>query len=155
MAQDGTSRRAMNAMRDMGNFAQRHLADPGISPAQSVEAGDSDAPSSTYEGSRKSKTSHTGFHSLRLGPSIPPPTNPCTPPEYVPAVSYDPDFLRRFMEMYAASQFGDGARNYKYGGAIATEYRRGFTPEEDRARWRLRRDRQQAEAEASSDDEDL
>lgn len=89
----------------------------------------------------------------RLGPSIPPPTNPSTPPEHVPEVSYDPEFLPRFIRAYNMSEYSDTLRAHKYGDHVATEYRRGCTPEEDRERWQFLAKQYRADADASSDSE--
>lgn len=95
-----------------------------------------------------SGNSHCG---LALGPSIPPPTNLVTPPEYVPPASEDPKFLQKFDAAYALSRYADALRAKKYGADVAAESRKGLTPEEDRQRWQALAEKQRAEADASSD----
>lgn len=91
--------------------------------------------------------------SVALGPSITPPTSLITPPEYVPAVTYNPQFLKDFMGAYAVSRYGHALRVQMYGADVANEYRRGFTPEDARKQWELVAERQRIDAETLSDSE--
>jgi len=88
-----------------------------------------------------------------LGPSITPPTAPITPPEHIPYVAYDPDFVPSLFSAYEWSLYSDHIRARKYGSEVAEAYRRGLTPEESRRRWEDQVKRSRAYVDASSDSE--
>lgn len=85
--------------------------------------------------------------------SVPPPTNLLSPLELIPEMSVDPDFSKAFDDAYRQSEAREAHRRYKYGAGIAAEYRRGFTPDEKREKWRLVAEQHKAEADDSSQSE--
>merc|ERR1739841_306317 len=82
-----------------------------------------------------------------------PPTAPITPPEHIPYVAYDPDFVPSLFSAYEWSLYSDHIRARKYGSEVAEAYRRGLTPEESRRRWEDQVKRSRAYVDASSDSE--
>lgn len=87
------------------------------------------------------------------GPSVPPPTAPCTPPEHVYEDVVNHDFSRELDIAFTVSVLRDGYRRYKYGADVSERWKRGSTPEEARERWRLTAAKHRAEAEEYSDSE--
>ncbi|KAI4166485.1 MAG: hypothetical protein LQ343_008013 [Gyalolechia ehrenbergii] len=79
---------------------------------------------------------------------------PRTPFEFVWEGLVDEDFGSKVCLAYYSSQWREGFRVSKYGESIATEWKRGSTPEEAREAWRLTLEEQDRRMEASSTEEE-